>query len=161
MFQPRRRRGVLIEVCLAAAILLVVTVATGGGSPSSTSPSASALAAWGRGGIPAITNLIDDLQAIELGTTPATPEPAWRAALDRAASQLRVDLAGAQKLAAPPNRTVAAAWTQTLGLLARGEHLLDLALADPDPTTLAQAHQQFATAGGELLEVGQAIQLTG
>jgi hypothetical protein len=114
------------------------------------------LAAWSRTGIPAITSLIDDLRVIELGTGPGTTVSP--ASLGQAASRLGQDLAAARTLPAPPDGAVAALWTRTLDVMANGERALGTPTARPDPTTIAEAHLQFAIAGADLLDVAQAIQ---
>jgi len=108
--------------------------------------------------VPAITNLVDDLRVIEVDTMPGTVPPV--AALGRAASHLQHDLAVAGTLPAPPDRPVASLWARTLALLANGEQALGSAATRSNPAAIVQAHLQLATAGADLLQVGQAVQFT-
>jgi hypothetical protein len=138
-------------------LVLVALVTTGGPPPSPTQASPGPLAVWSRTGVPAITNLIDDLRVIEVSTAPGTTVPP--ASLSQVASHLGHDLAAARMLPSPPDGAVAILWTRTLGEMATGDRALGTATVQPDPTTIAVAHLQFALAGADLLEVAQAIQV--
>jgi hypothetical protein len=147
----------IIEAAVAGAILLAVAVANAGGGPGRADP--SALAGWGRAGVPSITSLIDDLRAIETDT--AHPGAATPPALARDQARLLTDLATAERLPTPPGATVAAGWRQTLVELAGAGRTLRAAATSDDPATIVVAHQRFELAGNGLLAVGQAVQATG
>jgi hypothetical protein len=105
--------------------------------------------------VPVITSLIDDLRAIELHTAdPSHPVIAWLRSDD---SHLQPDLSAAQQLAAPPDQSVRTAWTGTLARLTVAGQTLHAAASTIDPAAVALAHQQFALAGDDLLQLGQAV----
>jgi hypothetical protein len=105
--------------------------------------------------VPVVTSLVDDLRAIELHTAdPSHPVVAWLRSDD---SHLQPDLRAAQQLAAPPDQSVRTVWTDTLARLTVASQTLHAAVSTIDPAAVALAHQQFALAGDNLLQLGQTV----
>lgn len=110
---------------------------------------------WGGQAVPVITSLVDDLRAIELHT--ADPSHPVTASLRSDDAQLQSDLGAAQRLDAAPNQSVRTVWTSALARLSVAGRTLHAAASTIDPAAVALAHQQFAVAGNDLLQLGQAI----
>jgi hypothetical protein len=149
---------------VGCGILATVALASAGGGPHPTpapaaGPSAagtrSGLASWQGQAVRVITSLVDDLRAIELHTAdPSHPLPASLWSDD---SHLQPDLRAAQQLTAPPDRFVRTVWTGTLAQLTVAGRTLHAAASTIDPAAVALAHQQFALAGDDLLQLGATV----
>jgi hypothetical protein len=156
----RRWRGAVIEAAVAVGIVLTVALVSGGGGASSAPVPSTAITAWDRSAIPVITQLVDDLTAIEGDTAPNQSSSLVRLRQDDAG--LRRDLVTAQALRSPPpDSALASLWTTTLRQLAGGQVELDAAVAQPTSTAIAQVRQQLAFAGDGLLQLGQDVQTDG
>jgi hypothetical protein len=113
------------------------------------------MAAWDSQAVPVITSLVDDLRAIESHT--ADPAHPVTASLQADDARLQRELYAAQGLAAPPGQTVRTVWSGTLARLAIAGRTLHAAARTTDPAAVALAHQQFAVAGDDLLQLGQTV----
>jgi hypothetical protein len=156
-------RNVAIELAVAAtlvaAIALVAGVGHGGGPapvPASSTANAvpPAVTAWQQDGVPAITAIVDDLTTASQVT--ANPSAVTATSLSAAATRLATDLSGAQRIGAPPASTGAVAlWWRSMSDLSAGLRSLTVASASLSPAAVSLAHQQFVSAGNELLAVAQ------
>ena len=151
----RPGRGVVIEMAVALAILLAVALASTGGGPRAAPASSSALVAWGRGAVPVITSLVDDLGSIESDT--AHPANVAVVALRADFSTFETDLVTAQHLSEPPAAAIRTTWTATLSQLTAAARTLGAAVTTLDPAAVAVTHQRVATAGAGLLQIGRSL----
>jgi hypothetical protein len=144
---------------VALAILVAVAVVNAGGGPHPAQVQARKVVNWDQQAVPVVISLVDDLRAIESHTAdPTNAVPAWLGADD---SRLRADVTAAQQLRAAPNPTVRGFWSLAVSRLAAADRTLHAAAGSLDPAAVALAHQQFATAGDDLLRLGQAVSPVG
>jgi hypothetical protein len=161
----RLARHVAVELAVAAALVAAVALVAGAGPGSGPAPvpassaadaASPAVTAWEQEGIPTITAIVDDLTAATEAT--ANPSTVSTPSLSAAATRLATDLAGAQRIGTPPASTgVRALWGRAMSDLAAGLHSLTAASASLSPAAVSLAHQQFVTAGNELLGVAQKL----
>ncbi len=144
---------------MATAILLGVALATTSHPTPATPPAPRGSQAWAGSAVPTIINLIDDVRAVQDATAAGATHPASQ--LDQDAARLRVDLAAAQALPAPPSASFASHWAQALTSLTVAQHDLTAALAQPSADALGQARSQLETGGNSLLQIAEAIQTAG
>lgn len=144
---------------MATAILLGVALATTSHPTPATPPAPRGSQAWAGSAVPTIINLIDDVRAVQDATAAGATHPASQ--LDQDAARLRVDLAVAQALPAPPSASFASHWAQALTSLTVAQHDLTAALAQPSADALGQARSQLETGGNSLLQIAEAIQTAG
>ena len=112
------------------------------------------MATWEQQGVPAITALIDDVTTAERNT--ADPTTTTAAGLSATTAKLGPDLATANRLATPPAAAAPAPalWRRAIADLVAAVHH-PAAAVTLSPAAVSLAHQQFAAAGNELLEVSQ------
>ena len=159
----RLARRVALELAVAAALVAVVALVAGvghGGEAAPVPASSSAptipagVTAWEQEGVPAITAIVGDLTTASEAT--ANPSAVTAPALSAAGTRLAADLAAARRLGVPPTSTGATAlWRRSLSDLSAGLHSLNAATTSLSPAAVSLAHQQFVTAGNELLQVSQ------
>jgi hypothetical protein len=152
----RRCATVCAELAVALVVVAAVAVGTSGRVNTTELPPAAApaLGSWWLSAVPAVTNLVGDLGAIERDTSSAlNADPA---VLGSDSSRLEQDIAQARRLPAPPLSAVAL-WARILAQFAGPQRTLDAAASTLSPATVALAHEQFAVAGETVVQLGEQL----
>jgi hypothetical protein len=144
-----------MELAVAATVLVTVALVSAGGGARPSPVPASQAAVWSRQVVPVVIALVDDLRAVNAHTTDPTATASPSVVADEA--RLRADIEAARRLPPAPGNGLHPLWAGVLDRLTLGDRTLQVAVSSQDPTAMALARQQLATAGDALVQLAQVI----
>jgi hypothetical protein len=145
----------MAELVVAAALLGVIA-ALAGGNAANHRVAKPASSAWNARALAIVTRLVGDVTSVQADVAPAASSSASVPGVTADIARLRIDLASARHLPAPPDKALAARWSSGLSDLDSVVSAAGglLAAADAGVTVRQAALQRL---NGALAEAGDAL----